>query len=549
MYKRNTTNNHNLGKTMHNNLLKGFVVSGLATICLFFAMPAVALVCGDSEPSAGEQCDDGNTVNGDGCSSDCLSVEAGFSCTDAIAGDLTVTPVKPSVPSFCTEIPDSDGDGVLDLDDNCIDDPNADQSDRDSDGVGDVCDNCPDVFNPGQEDSNGDGIGDSCSVVVPDSLIKEVISGPDLDGNNDPDPVVEVGQSISTGYDFKVIYTNLDGPAVLIEDTVPAEWNAELMDDDGGNATAASANKRGKGKGATKIDWEPDPAGGMITVWAETRAKRRNGKFSPTACGALFLNKGAQAYEIDPATGEPKVDEFGERLPPILESNQLCLAAVADLNGGGLVPDGSGDEDGDTLTDLAEACEIGTDPCLDDTDGDGVLDGADACPLQGAPDASIGEVQDADGCNRQSQCSDGIDNDNDGPIDFNGGDLSCDDIVDDSEDTDDTPPTCPCDYQAAVDVYEANGGDLTTWNSCAQASNDRLSTADRTDITFPNKIGIELLVEDNVSGIGQPPIGKCLGEVVLNGGIETLYLQDEPLTTAQQISACRTDVEAICTAE
>ncbi len=45
-------------------------------------------VCGDSEPNLGEQCDDGNTTAGDGCSASC-QVEAGFVCTEAIAGNLT----------------------------------------------------------------------------------------------------------------------------------------------------------------------------------------------------------------------------------------------------------------------------------------------------------------------------------------------------------------------------------------------------------------------------------------------------------------------------
>ncbi len=42
-------------------------------------------VCGDSSPDAGEECDDGNLANGDGCSATCL-YEVGFDCTDAIAG-------------------------------------------------------------------------------------------------------------------------------------------------------------------------------------------------------------------------------------------------------------------------------------------------------------------------------------------------------------------------------------------------------------------------------------------------------------------------------
>ncbi|MGM1056535.1 MAG: pectinesterase family protein [Bacteroidota bacterium] len=45
---------------------------------------------------------------------------------------------------------DTDNDGVLDVDDNCISTPNPDQADMDNDGIGDVCD-----------DSDGDGLVDS----------------------------------------------------------------------------------------------------------------------------------------------------------------------------------------------------------------------------------------------------------------------------------------------------------------------------------------------------------------------------------------------------
>jgi hypothetical protein len=43
--------------------------------------------------------------------------------------------------------------------------------------------------------------------------------------------------------------------------------------------------------------------------------------------------------------------------------NQRATAPIA--------RDGSGDEDGDDLTDLEEACLLGTDPGVADTDGDG----------------------------------------------------------------------------------------------------------------------------------------------------------------------------------
>jgi hypothetical protein len=85
---------------------------------------------------------------------------------------------------------DSDGDGVDDGSDNCMDDPNPGQEDGDGDGAGDVCDvcpgfdddvdpdgdgvptgcdNCPDIANVDQSDGDGDGVGDACSAapVVP----------------------------------------------------------------------------------------------------------------------------------------------------------------------------------------------------------------------------------------------------------------------------------------------------------------------------------------------------------------------------------------------
>ena len=82
---------------------------------------------------------------------------------------------------------DRDGDGRIDVSDNCPDTPNPDQGDRDQDGIGDACDpctdtdhdgfgnpgfprntcppdNCPFDSNPDQQDSDGDGIGDECPI-------------------------------------------------------------------------------------------------------------------------------------------------------------------------------------------------------------------------------------------------------------------------------------------------------------------------------------------------------------------------------------------------
>lgn len=62
---------------------------------------------------------------------------------------------------------DSDGDGVIDSQDNCPTVANPDQADSDGDGVGNLCDNCPTTANPLQSDSDGDGVGDACAVAAP----------------------------------------------------------------------------------------------------------------------------------------------------------------------------------------------------------------------------------------------------------------------------------------------------------------------------------------------------------------------------------------------
>jgi hypothetical protein len=67
---------------------------------------------------------------------------------------------------------DTDGDGTIDPNDNCMNIKNDDQADVDGDDIGDVCDNCPSVANPTQLDTNGDGIGDACQAAAGTGLIE-----------------------------------------------------------------------------------------------------------------------------------------------------------------------------------------------------------------------------------------------------------------------------------------------------------------------------------------------------------------------------------------
>ena len=71
---------------------------------------------------------------------------------------LTDAPM-PDIP----DVPrDTDGDGIIDSDDNCPIVGNTDQRDHENDGRGDVCDRCPHVPNAADPDGDGDGVGDEC---------------------------------------------------------------------------------------------------------------------------------------------------------------------------------------------------------------------------------------------------------------------------------------------------------------------------------------------------------------------------------------------------
>ena len=59
-------------------------------------------------------------------------------------------------------LPDADGDGVPDINDNCPNTVNPLQQDCDGDGIGDACETDP--------DSNGNGIPDNCEIVVPGNV-------------------------------------------------------------------------------------------------------------------------------------------------------------------------------------------------------------------------------------------------------------------------------------------------------------------------------------------------------------------------------------------
>ena len=64
--------------------------------------------------------------------------------------DVSTYTSTPLNTTTTTVPPDTDADGIPDIDDNCFTVYNPDQTDTDNDGVGDACDNCPNALNANQ---------------------------------------------------------------------------------------------------------------------------------------------------------------------------------------------------------------------------------------------------------------------------------------------------------------------------------------------------------------------------------------------------------------
>lgn len=170
--------------------------------------------CGDGTTGGVEQCDDGNAMPLDGCSTGCKLEDNDwdglFDYDDNCPWLINYEQVDADGDGFgdlCD--PDRDGDGVANAADNCPDLANGGQYDNDLDGIGDWCDsdddndgssdildNCPVLANPAQEDADVDGLGDLCDPdddndSVPDDLDNCVFSAnnsqSDLDGDGSGD--------------------------------------------------------------------------------------------------------------------------------------------------------------------------------------------------------------------------------------------------------------------------------------------------------------------------------------------------------------------------
>jgi MYXO-CTERM domain-containing protein len=140
-------------------------------------------------------CDSGVVDNpdtdGDGfgvCDGDCDDTDSSLSpgepevpC-DGIDNDCDGATPDDDGTCSCVGGVDTDGDGVVDICDNCPSDSNTSQDDLDADGAGDACDNCLTLSND-QVDTDNDGVGDACDNC--DILYNAGQSDVDADGVGD----------------------------------------------------------------------------------------------------------------------------------------------------------------------------------------------------------------------------------------------------------------------------------------------------------------------------------------------------------------------------
>jgi hypothetical protein len=222
---------------------------------------------------------------------------------------------------------DSDGDEVLDQNDNCPAIENTDQLDTDSDGDGDACDDdldgdridndddlCPNIGDPSQTDFDGDGEGDACD--------------DDVDG----DGVLNADDNCPLAVNPDQIDLDRDG-------------RADACDDDLDNDGLSNAEEAIAGTDPRKPDSDADSIQDGVDTCPLT--------FDPTNTNVDDDDRG-------------RVCDFDDDNDGIFDFEDNCPGTPN--------PEQS-DDNGDSVGDA----------CADDADGDGIPDDQDTCPWHPNP--------------------------------------------------------------------------------------------------------------------------------------------------------------------
>jgi cysteine-rich repeat protein len=308
----------------------------------------VVPVCGDGLVQGTEQCDDSNTVPGDGCSDTCQFEGADADGDGILNIHETGTGIYVSATDTGTNPldPDSDADGYCDgssspggcsAGDNCPVLGNADQLDADLDGFGDACDNCAAIANPTQANADADALGDVC-----DACPLDVANDSDADGVcGDVDNCPLVANAGQENFDGDGLGDACDG--CLFDP-------ANDADADG---MCADADNCPVNPNPLQEDADDDGLGDVCDACPLDAA---NDADADTICG-----------DVDNCPAVANLDQ---------------LDADADLHG-----------------DVCDNCPALANPTQTNADADALGDACDACPLDAANDADADTIcGDVDNC-------------------------------------------------------------------------------------------------------------------------------------------------------
>jgi hypothetical protein len=261
------------------------------------------------------------------------------------------------------DLVDSDGDGVLDLLDNCPDVANPTQLDSDGDGLGNPCDDCIHVANADQADVDGDGVGDAC----------------DLCPNSEED-VLEA-----------------DGSFLLAVDGQGCSWS-QRCPCDGPLGTKVSWSHRGRYLACVRHVGRR-----LVATKVLTRAERIGLMLVATDsdCGSRGLPGDIDGDGVlDDGDESGVAGDFRCTGGATTGCDDNCRhvrnPGQSDLDGDGVGDACDDDIDGDGFTNDKDSCPRTADPTRADSDGDGVGDACDSCPDTEA-DAEVDDEGCADG--------------------------------------------------------------------------------------------------------------------------------------------------------
>ncbi len=323
---------------------------------------------------------------------------------------------------------DDDGDGLLDLSDNCPLVANVDQADLDGDGIGDACDtdtdgdgvlntvdNCPVVANADQADLDGDAFGDLCDTDADGDGAAAAADCNDLDATVQALRPFYVDADLDGVGESEIVQACAlvagSGLADLTGDNCPIVSNPDQSDldrdglgdlcdaDDDGDGVADATDNCPSVSNPDQSDFDGDGLGDACDEDLDADGILNTADNCPQIANEDQADADADGDgdACDTDDDNDTILDGADNCPIVANTDQL------DSNGNGLGDACDGDFDGDGILDGADNCrQIANadqadldgdgqgDLCDLDDDGDGVLDAADACPT------TVGSG--ADGC-------------------------------------------------------------------------------------------------------------------------------------------------------